>query len=180
MIGNWLIISCSSKSAHGSLTSPRYWWNCVQNLGLVIPNAGLIFLDRKPMWVCGGCFAASETWKATNNGSRGFDEFFLSSSLGHFSTPKNHMIVGGDTWAIEAVRTVDAGVAAWKDESCHPFGSGREAKRFARETARRLFLGLGGLIHFNFPLVNWGDGLQDIPSYGSWEISRNHLPERRG
>ena len=157
-----------------------HWWNCVRNLGLVIP-CRVDILGSKTYVSCGGCFAASETWKATNNGSRGFDEFFLISKFRYFfPTPKTLWLLGGDTWAIEAVRTVDAGVAAWKDERCHPFGSGREAKRFARETARRLFLGLGGLIHFNFPLVNWGDGLQDIPSYGSWEISRNHLPERRG
>ena len=48
------------------------------------------------MWVCGGGWAASQTWKATNKGSRGFDEFFcLSSSLGHFSVPKTPMIGTG-------------------------------------------------------------------------------------
>lgn len=47
------------------------------------------------MWVCGGCFAASETWKATNNGSRGFDEFFLISKFRSFFHPKNPWLLRG-------------------------------------------------------------------------------------
>ena len=84
------------------------------------------------------------------------------------------MIVGGDTWAIEAVRTVDAGVAAWKDESCHPFGSGREAKRFARETARRLFSGVGRPDSFQLPTGQLGGW---TPRYSQlWKLGNFSKP----
>ena len=99
----------------------------------------------------------------------GLMSFCLSSSLGHFFHPKNPMIVGGDTWAIEAVRTVDAGVAAWKDGSCHPFGplvqggkrSGfprfrpRRRETAVRETARP-FSGVGSPDSFQLPIGQLG------------------------
>lgn len=132
MIGNWLIISCSSKSAHGSLTSPRYWWNCVRNLGLVNPLAGLIFLDRKPMWVCGGGWAASQTWKATNKGSRGFDEFLFVFKFRSFFPPqKPHDCWGGymGNWSCQNGWCWSRGLERWKLPPLWPFGSGREAQR---------------------------------------------------
>lgn len=126
------------------------------------------------MWVCGGCFAASETWKATSGKSWVWWVFFRPPSLGHFSTPKNPMIVGGGymgNWSCQNGWCWSRGLERWKLPPLW-FREGSEAVRAGNREAP--FSGVGRPDSFQLPTGQLGGW---TPRYSQlWKLGNFSKP----